>query len=452
MKTLPKLSRELATGKTTAEKLANVCLGNIADAAGEGSRAFIKVYADSALTAARASDVARAAGHVASGIAGVPISIKDLFDVQGDVTCAGSSILADALPATADATAIARLRAAGAIIIGRTNMTEFAYGGHGMNTHYGTPLNPWDRKIGRIPGGSTSGGAVSVTDAMAAATIGSDTGGSVRIPAALCGITGFKPTQARVSLAGAFPLSFTRDSIGPLGHSVTCCAWLDAIMAGSASTTPITPARLPLAGMRFGVPITILLDDLMPQVADAFARALTALSSAGAVIEEFDFAELQRERDGSIKANFSAVEAYALHRARLATHFDAFDPRVAKRLMQGANMLAADYVDLLQLRRSLIASANLTTARFDALLAPTVPIVAPTIAEMESSDEFFLRTNGLLLRNCAPFNVLDRPCWSLPCHRHGDAPVGLMVVGAAMGDIRLQAIGLAIELALSTRR
>ena len=214
MKTLPDLSRDLALGKTTSEKLVRDCLEKIADPAGEGARAFIAVYADAALDAARVSDGARALGRVASPIAGIPISIKDLFDLQGEVTRAGSKILADAPPATADAPAIARLRAAGAVILGRTNMTEFAYGAHGMNAHYGTPLNPWDRGAGRIPGGSTSGGAVSVTDGMAAATIGSDTGGSVRIPAALCGITGFKPTQARVPLAGTFPLSFTRDSIG----------------------------------------------------------------------------------------------------------------------------------------------------------------------------------------------------------------------------------------------
>ena len=447
MKTLPQLSRDLATGKTTSEQLTADALARITDTSGEGARAFIKVYADSAITAAKASDQRRKHGVVTSPIAGIPISIKDLFDVQGDVTRAGSTILADAPPATSDAPAIARLIAAGAIILGRTNMTEFAYGAHGMNAHYGTPLNPWDREVRRIPGGSTSGGAVSVADGMAAATIGSDTGGSVRIPAALCGIVGFKPTQARVPLAGAFPLSFTRDSIGPLANSVSCCAWLDAIMAGNSAETP---AALPLKGLRFGVPRTILLDGLAPQVADAFARALTNLSAAGAVIEEFDFPELQREVDGSKRANFSAVEAYALHRERLANHIEAFDPRVAKRLLLGANISAADYVDLLHLRQSLIASANVTTARFDALLAPTVPIIAPTIAEMESSEEFFLKTNGLLLRNCAPFNVLDRPCLSLPCHRQGDAPVGLMVVGETMGDIRLQSISLAIEKVLVT--
>ena len=449
MKTLPELSQALAAGKTTSVELTTSALAKITDADGEGSRAFIKIFVESALAAAKANDDLRQLGVVASPLAGIPVSIKDLFDLQGDVTRAGSKVLAGAAPAAADAPAIARLRAAGAIIVGRTNMTEFAYGAHGMNAHYGTPLNPWDRASRRIPGGSTSGGAVSVADGMAAATIGSDTGGSVRIPSALCGITGFKPTQSRIPLAGAFPLSFTRDSIGPLGHSVTCCSWLDAIMAGGNA---LNPMALPLKGLRFGVPKTILLDDLAPLVADAFLRALTRLSAAGAFIEEFAFPELQREVAGIRGANFSAVEAYALHRERLAIQSDQFDPRVAKRLMLGASIIAADYVDLLHLRQSLIASANITTARFDALLAPTVPVIAPVLAEMEASEEFFLRMNGLLLRNCAPFNVLDRPCWSLPCHRRGEAPVGLMVVGETMGDKRLQSVGLVVEEALTTIR
>ncbi len=448
MKTLSELSRDLASGHTSSEKLVRQCLEKIDAPSGEGARAFIQVYADSALAAAIASDKARASGKAVSPLAGIPISIKDLFDIAGEVTRAGSVVLADATPATADAPAIARLKAAGMILIGRTNMTEFAYGANGMNQHYGTPRNPWDRTTGRIPGGSTSGGAVSVTDGMAAATIGSDTGGSVRIPAALCGISGFKPTQQRVPLAGAFPLSFTRDSIGPLGHSVMCCTLLDAAMAGEAIAIS---ASIELKGLRFGVPTTLLMDDMAPEVAEAFSRALTNLSAAGATIEEFAFPEIARERDGSTKANFSAVEAYALHRQRLQTAGDKFDRRVYKRLMLGAEMKAADYVDLLHLRKALIESANLTTARFDALLAPTVPIVAPTLAEMESSDENFFRVNGMLLRNCAPFNILDRPCLSIPCHRAGTAPVGLMVVGETMGDARVLEIGSAVEAALRIR-
>jgi aspartyl-tRNA(Asn)/glutamyl-tRNA(Gln) amidotransferase subunit A len=449
MKTLRALAADLAAGKTTSEKLTRECLEKIADPVGEGQRAFIKVYADAAIACARAADLHRANGLVASPLAGIPISIKDLFDIAGDITRAGSIILQDAPPALRDAPAIARLRAAGAVIVGRTNMTEFAYGAHGMNHHYGTPLNPHDRATQRIPGGSTSGGAVSVTDDMAAATIGSDTGGSVRIPAALCGITGFKPTQARVPLAGAFPLSTTRDSIGPLGNSVACCVWLDAIMAGEEVAVP---APFPLKGLRFGVPTARLLDVLAPQVAAAFERVLSTLSAHGALIEEFVFSEIEQEASGSAKANFSAVEAYALHRERLAQHPDKFDPRVYKRLLLGANMNAADYYDLIQLRSKLIASANEATARFDALLMPTSPIIAPTITEMNSSEDVFFRNNTLLLRNCAPFNVLDRPCWSLPMHRAGDAPVGIMVVGERMQDRRLHQIALGIESVLNALR
>ena len=449
MKTLADISQALAAGTITSEALTRQYLARIADPAGEGARAFIKVHADSALAAARASDSLRQQGIVPSPLAGIPISIKDLFDLQGDTTCAGSIILKDAPPAAHDAPAIARLRAAGAIFIGRANMTEFAYGGHGMNSHYGTPRNPWDRATGRIPGGSTSGGAVSVSDGMAAATIGSDTGGSVRIPAALCGITGFKPTQARVPLEGAFPLSGTRDSIGPLGASAQCCIWLDAVMAGER---PHTPPPLALKNLRFGVPTTILLDSLDKDVSTAFSRALTTLSAASAVIEEFAFHELAEEAAGSVRVNFSAVEAYALHRERLATRLADFDPRVSRRLLLGADMNAADYYELILLRKRLMAGADRRTARFDALLAPTVPIVAPTIAEIDASEQALLHNNGLLLRNTAPFNVFDRPCWSLPCHVEGQAPVGLMVIGETMGDQKLQAIGVALEQALAAQR
>jgi aspartyl-tRNA(Asn)/glutamyl-tRNA(Gln) amidotransferase subunit A len=448
MKTLAAISHALATGKTTSVQLTDECLARIADPAGEGARAFMKVYRHSARAAAMASDAMRTHGVVASPLAGIPISIKDLFDVQGDVTRAGSIILNEAPAAKQDAAAIARLRAAGAVLIGRTNMTEFAYGGHGINPHYGTPLNPWDRITKRIPGGSTSGGAVSVTDGMAYATLGSDTGGSVRIPAAACGIAGFKPTQARVPLDGAFPLSTTRDSIGPLGHSAACCIALDAILAGDRAAV----AALPLKGLRFGVPTTLLLDSLDSEVAEAFSRTLSTLSKAGASVEEFVFAELNEELQGSAKANFSAVEAYALHRERLAQHPEKFDPRVRKRLMLGAGMIAADYYELILARKRWIASANQTTARFDALLSPTLPILAPTLTEMNSGDEAFFHNNGLLLRNCAPFNVFDRPCWSLPCHREGDGPVGLQVIGETNQDKRLQAIGLAIEEALAPTR
>ncbi len=333
------------------------------------------------------------------------------------------------------------------MIVGRTNMTEFAYGAHGTNAHYGTPLNAFDRVSKRIPGGSTSGGAVSVTDGMAAATIGSDTGGSVRIPAALCGLAGYKPTQSRVPLQGTFPLSHTRDSIGPLGFSASCCVLLDAAMAGEAIDLP---AAAHLRGVLFGVPTTIMLDQLAPQVERDFERALSVLSAAGAVIKEFPFTELQDEVDGSRAANFSGYEAYHLHRERLASHLEMFDQRVSRRLLLGATIKDSDYQALVELRVRLMASADRTTSRFDALLIPTVPIVAPTLAELNASDEAFYRLNSLLLRNCAPFNVLNRPAWSIPCHQPDTAPVGLMVVGETNQDAKLQRIGLAVDAAIQS--
>jgi aspartyl-tRNA(Asn)/glutamyl-tRNA(Gln) amidotransferase subunit A len=446
MKTLLEIQSALQRGTLSSRALTEQALAAIDDPAGEGARAFLRVYRAAALAQADASDLLRKNGIVPSPIAGIPVSIKDLFDVAGDVTRAGSIILSDAPPAGADAPCIARLRAAGAIIVGRTNMTEFAYGAHGMNSHYGTPANAWDRAGKRIPGGSSSGAAVSLTDAMCWGAIGSDTGGSVRIPAALCGVTGFKPTQQRVPLEGAFPLSPTRDSIGPLANSVACCALLDAIMANAA---PEVPQALPLKGLRFAVPATLLLDGLAPEVSKAFSAALKKIADAGALVTEIEFPELSEEIAVSARANISAVEAYAIHRQRLTSQSHLFDPRVMKRLMLGKDMLAADYFELIQARQRLMRSASQRAAHFDALLAPTVPIIAPTMAEMNISDEVFFRNNSLLLRNCAPFNFLNRPALSLPCHEKGGAPVGLMVVGESLQDGRVLAIGLSIEAALS---
>jgi aspartyl-tRNA(Asn)/glutamyl-tRNA(Gln) amidotransferase subunit A len=450
--TIAALAAKLQAGLVTSERLTQDCLDRIADPSGEGVRTFLHTNPQQALTCARASDAQRRVGIVASPLAGVPISVKDLFDVQGEITKAGSIMLNDAPKASSDAPAIARLRAAGAIIIGRTNMTEFAYGGHGINAHYDTPRCPWDRATQRIPGGSTSGGAVSLTDGMAHGTIGSDTGGSTRIPAALCGTVGFKPTQRAVPLEGVFPLSFSRDSVGPLGRSVACCALQHQIMAGLPVLDVVNMLPTPLKGLNIGVPSNIVSDELDAEVAAAFDASLNLLSRAGANIVRFHFQALERERAGSTRANFSAVEAYALHRERLQNTPELFDEMVRVRLMVGATMLAADYVDLLTLRQSLIAQAKVETARFAAIALPTVPIIAPTFAQMRTSEAEFFRVNALLLRNCAPFNVFNRPAISLPCHAEGAAPVGLMLVGETDGDAALFAIAQSVEMALQALR
>ena len=249
----------LAAGELRSSDLVNACLHAIEDASGEGSRTFIRTFSDSARAAAEQFDLHRVAGP----LGGLPVSIKDLFDVAGERTTAGSVVLADATPANADSLAVARLRAAGAILLGKTNMTEFAFSGLGLNPHYGTPCNPYDRGSQRIPGGSSSGAAVSVTDGMAHAALGSDTGGSVRIPAALCGLTGFKPTARRVPLEGALPLSFTLDSIGSIAPTVACCARIDAVLAGAA-LSPVPP--IDLKGLRLGVLQGYVMDGIDPSV------------------------------------------------------------------------------------------------------------------------------------------------------------------------------------------
>jgi aspartyl-tRNA(Asn)/glutamyl-tRNA(Gln) amidotransferase subunit A len=232
VETLEELAAQLQSGKTTSRDLTEACLARIEDETGEGVRAFLSTDAEGAIATADFMDARRSAGRAPSPYAGIPISLKDLFDVAGEVTAAGSTILRSSEPVTADATCVARLRAAGFVFLGRTNMTEFAYSGVGVNPHYGTPKSVWDRAQGRIPGGSSSGAAVSVADGMAYVGLGTDTGGSCRVPAAFNGITGYKSSTGRVPRDGVFPLSDTLDTVGPLANSVQCCSTIDAMMAG----------------------------------------------------------------------------------------------------------------------------------------------------------------------------------------------------------------------------
>jgi aspartyl-tRNA(Asn)/glutamyl-tRNA(Gln) amidotransferase subunit A len=432
------LSADLALGRSTSRALTEACLAAIRDASGEGSRAFTRVYADPALAAADAADLLRKAGVAPSPLAGIPVSIKDLFDVAGEATLAGSIALRDAPVASVDAEVVSRLRRAGAVIVGKTNMTEFAFSGLGMNPHYGTPKNPWDRSVGRIPGGSSSGAAVSVSDGMAAVAIGTDTGGSVRIPAALCGIVGFKPTARRVPLAGCYPLARSLDSIGPLAPSVACCALIDSVLAG----VPFSVDKpLPIAGLRLGVPKQYVLDGLDAEVAQAFAASLTKLSSAGARIVDVDFPGLLDlpaiHKDGGLPV----MEAYALHRQ--------YDPRVASRILRGRSVGAADYIDVLERRQTFVRTAEQVLLPLDAIAMPATTLIAPAIGDLEASDESYFRANVRALRNASVVNFFDGCALSIPCHDAGNAPVGFMIAGPACADGRLLAAGLAIERVLT---
>lgn len=402
---------------------------------------FTKLYPDAARAAGEHADAMRAAGVEISPLAGLPVSIKDLIDVAGETTLAGSTVLKDSPVAKSDAPVVKRLRIAGAAIIGKTNMTEFAFSGVGLNPHYGTPANPADDEIARIPGGSSSGAAVSVARGFCVAAIGSDTGGSIRIPAALCGIVGFKPTARRVPTTGAIPLSTTLDTICAMTRSVDDCILVDSIIADAELSIP----DLPLAGLRLAVPQTVMLDGLDPHVGKAFSAALTRLSVAGAKIIEVPFAMLS-EAAGLNK--FSGPESFAWHRGLLSQREAEYDARVAKRIKMGASMSAADYIDMHRKRRDWIARMEEAMGPFDSLVMPTVPIVAPPIAELEASEEIFFKANGLLLRNTSAINLLDGCAVSLPCHPPGTLPVGMMVAGPAMSDRKILAVARAIERSL----
>jgi len=433
----------LDAGKTTSRALIDEALARIADPAGEGKRSFIRVFAEEARRAADAQDALRRAGYKASPLAGLPVSLKDLFDIAGERTLAGSKARDDASVASRDATVVARLKAAGAVIIGRTNMTEFAFSGVGINPHYGTPGNPWDRQ--RIPGGSSSGAGVSVADGQCVVAIGSDTGGSVRIPAALCGLVGFKPTQKRVPLDGAFPLSTTLDSIGPLANSVACCVITDAIMAGEEA---VVPAPLAPAGLRLGIPRgTYLFDDLDAEVAAGFERACAALTRAGARLFDQPLPELADYAAINAKGGFSPPEAYNTHRELLARRGDDYDQRVRLRIARGAEMSAADYVKLVADRARFIAAVDARIEGCDALIVPTVAAIAPPIAAFAEAE--FYRLNTKILRNPSLVNFLDRCAITLPVSRPGEAPVGLMLIGAHGGDRRLLAMAQGVEAALA---
>lgn len=444
MQTIPDAIAALETGRTTARALVEGCLAAIAEPLGEGARAFVAVYAEAARASADAMDALRRAGRSPSRVAGVPVSLKALFDVAGETTHAGSAVLREAAPATAHAAAVARLLGAGMIPVGRTNMTEFAFSGLGLNPHWGTPLAPWNRTVGHVPGGSSAGAAVSVADGMALMGLGTDTGGSCRVPAAFCGVVGYKPTARRVPLAGALPLSPSLDSIGPLAADVASCAIVDGVLAGEPA---VVPEAFGVAGLRLAVPDGMLLEGMEAAVAGAFERALDRLAAAGARISHATFPQLGEIAAANAGGGFAAAESYAWHRAMIAERGAEYDARVLHRIRRGEAMSAAELLALLAARPRIQASMDRATMPFDALALPTAPILPPPVAAIDS-DEAFTRFNTLSLRNTSPFNFLDRCAISLPLNAPGEPPVGLMLAGETGGDARLFAVALGVEAAL----
>ncbi len=411
---------------------------------------FLGLFAKTAAIEAETVDALRDAGAPVPQLGGLAVSIKALFDVQGQRTTSASKLLQYAEVAAADCPAVHRLRRAGAALIGQTNQSEFAFSGVGINPHHGTPANPAGAADAAplIPGGSTSGGAVSVATGAAWAALGSDTGGSLRIPAALQGLVGFKNTARLTPAEGSIPLSPSLDTVGAITRSVRDAVLLHSILA----QREVDLAPLPLHAMRIGVPRNLMLEALEPAVATAFARSLATLRRGGAQIEMVDIAELDEIAHINAAGGFAPVEAWAWHRKHLPDHQADYDPRVAARIRRGEQMSGADYIDLLQTRRDWIARIARPLRGYDVMLSPTVPIVAPAMAPLIEDDNAFFATNAKLLRNPSVVNLLDGCALSLPCHLDGELPVGLMIWQHEMADDQVLAASLTIESALAAER
>jgi aspartyl-tRNA(Asn)/glutamyl-tRNA(Gln) amidotransferase subunit A len=425
---------------TSARDRAEQALARIADPMGEGARTCLTVYHDAARTAADAADARSRSGVSLGPLDGAIVSIKDLFDVAGEPTRAGSKILAEeAEPAAADAVIVQRLRAGGAVIVAKTNMTEFAFSGIGANPHFGTPGNPWDRT--RVPGGSSAGAPVAIADAMCEISIGTDTGGSVRIPAALCGLVGFKPSRQRVPTDGAFPLSHSLDSVGPIARSVVDCAKTDAVMAGE-HFSPLEPVTL--SGLRFGIAEGLPLDRLDDAVAAAFDGAVKRLDGAGVRVTRESLSPFDGMSEVNAKGGISPPEACAIHRDRVSRRAKDIDPNVLARIERGCAVSTAGYSDMVRERDRLIRDMDARLAPLDVLLMPTTSIVAPTLAEVADAKVFAAR-NAALLRNTAIINFFDLCAVSLPLPVAPSLPVGLMLIARNGHDRRLLRVATAVE-------
>jgi aspartyl-tRNA(Asn)/glutamyl-tRNA(Gln) amidotransferase subunit A len=443
----PKISRAQAQAPVTAvlqirsarDRLEEA-LVRIADPQGEGARACLTVYSKAARAAADAADERVRVGITLGQLDGAIVCIKDLFDVAGEPTRAGSPLLAEeAKAAASDAPVVRRLRAAGAVIVAKNNMSEFAFTIIGANPHYGTPGNPADRA--RVPGGSSSGGAVAVADAMCEIAIGSDTGGSVRAPAALCGIVGFKPSKYRVPTDGAFPLSYSLDSIGPIARTVKACADADAVLAGE-ERRPLGPVSL--NELRFGVIEGGPQSGLDGTVAERFGQALTMLGRSGCPLSDQKISLLDELPRVNAKGPLIAAEGFAIHEERLNRSAQSIDPNVRTALERGRAMSSADLVRLQRERARLISEMDLVAEEFDALIMPTTKIVAPLLSESITPEGFAAKTPALA-GNTNIVNFLDLCAISLPIPRAAGLPVGLMLVARNGHDRRLLRIASAVE-------
>ena len=437
------LLQRIQTGHLNYSGLIDACLEGVKHSS--AAHVFTKTYAESAQAVARETDALKKAGVALPKLAGLPITIKDLYDVSGEVTHSGSLVRRKSMPATEDAMIVSRIRNAGMAIIGKTNMSEFAFSGVGINPHLGTPQNPCDPVDHRVPGGSSSGAAVSVALGLSVAAIGSDTGGSIRIPAALCGLVGFKSTMARVPTQGAVELARSLDTVCAMTRSVRDCLSIDAVLSGA----PLDVKSRDVKGARFVVAKTLMQDELEPSVAKAFERTLHLLSQQGAIISEIDLKDLNEIAQINAPGGISPIESYSACKDFVDHESKQMDHRVVQRMLMGKGVSAADYLKLLDARKAWIARMKQILEPFDALISPTVPLQAPKTQALLDSDEEFFRVNRLLLRNTFAINFLDGCAFSLPMHNPDELPMGLMLSACAGLDARLSEVALGVETSLN---
>jgi aspartyl-tRNA(Asn)/glutamyl-tRNA(Gln) amidotransferase subunit A len=435
------IARALQAGEVSPVALAECLLERIA---AQSSPVFLSVTRERALEEARAAEARLKAGRALSPLDGVPIAWKDLIDMAGERTTAASAVYRDAPRRTADAAVVANAVAAGMVSLGKVNLTEFAYSGLGLNPHFGTPVNPHDPAEPRSPGGSSSGSGVAVAAGLAPLAIGTDTGGSVRIPAAFNGVVGYKSSEGRIDARGVFALSKTLDTLGPLGRSVEDCVLADMVMRGVA-VTPVR--RRPVAGLRIFVPESVVLDDLDPAVAENFERTLKRLEQAGAVIARGPVPEFTRAAQLAAElGTITAAEAYFEHRALVdGPDRDRIDRRVVARIEGGRKMKAAELVALQRARAEDMATL---AARLDGafLAMPTAPHTAPKIAPLEADEERFHKVNLKTLRNTSIGNFLNLPGLAIPDGTDAKGlPTSFLLSTCGGDDDRLLGAGLGAE-------
>ena len=459
-----RLSDLLHRGDLSPVELTDHTLDRIAEL-DEHLHAFVTVTRERAMTEATKAERELASGESRGPLHGIPYAVKDLFDVAGEVTGAGTHLLADNV-AVADATAVRRLRDAGMVLVGKTHTVQFAFGGAGVNHDTGTPRNPWRHDVAHLPGGSSSGSAVAVAAGIVPVALGTDTSGSVRIPASLCGITGLKTTVGRISRAAVYPLSPTLDSVGPLTLTAADAALVYRALQGADPGDPATAGQAPhdvlesldagVRGLRLAFIETLFFDDADPAVVAAVRAAGDALAVLGAEVTSIEAPEVHEVMgtdDAPHRGRTVSAEGYAVNRRFLEESFDELDPIVSQRMRPGRELSAIDYLEAFDAWKRLQASFAERTSGIDAFLVPTTMLPARPLAEVDATPESYARFNGEYLRNTSIANRLGWCGVSVPCGFTDDGlPIGLMIHAPAMHEDVVLRVGHAFQCATDWHR